>query len=261
MRYNIEPSPFAMGGMGEIYKATDRLSGQTVAIKTINKLKLRVDDKTVRNFLKEAEATFRLSRQTPHVVEVIDLGYEDDTYYMALEYVDGGNILDRAGDVTGTEAKQILTNVLTGMKIAHDNKIVHSDISPDNILHDKSKNIYKLSDFGLLKILETKLVTRGQTMFQGGKHLYMHPTHFYNHTLIDFTSDFYALGMVYHLLITGEILYPVPPKPPAVPATLKIKKQNTNLHQHGRTFAHNCMILGYKTVDQVIAAVNQIPNQ
>ena len=65
MRYDIEPTPFAMGGMGEIYKATDRLSGQQVAIKTINKLKLRVDDKTIRNFLKEAEATFRLSRHPP----------------------------------------------------------------------------------------------------------------------------------------------------------------------------------------------------
>ena len=173
-----------MGGMGEIYKATDKLSGNMVAIKTINKLKLRVDDKTIRNFLKEAETTFRLSKQTPHVVDVIDLGYEDDTYYMALEYVDGGNVLDQGGNVTGTEAKQIVLQVLNGLKVAHTNKIIHSDISPDNILHDKIKKQFKLSDFGLLKILETKLVTRGQTMLRGGKHLYMHPNHFYNPNLI-----------------------------------------------------------------------------
>ena len=67
--------------------------------------------------------------------------------------------------------------------------------------------------------------------------------------------------MVYHYLITGDLLFPSPPSPPVVPAALKIKKMNVKLHQNGRNFVHNCLNLAYPTVDKVIQAVSGIPNQ
>lgn len=262
LRYETEDKPFAFGGMGEIYSSTDRLSGNKVAIKTINAQRLRIDDKTVETFMKEAEASFRLSAQSPHIVSVLDIGFEDSTHYMAQEFIEGGDIENKLGDCTGTEAKTIIQHILNGVKTAHTNKIVHSDISPDNVLYCPKTKHYKLSDFGILKILETHLITKGQTIHQGGKPHYMPPAHYFNPDLINEQTDFYAIGIVYHFLLSGTVLKPNFPNPPSVAANaVTIKKTNAKLHAHGINFINNCVQSKYKTADQLIAAINLVPNQ
>lgn len=96
-RYKVEAAPFASGGMGSVYRAVDRLSGETVVIKIINTNKLNINDKIIRTFFKEAEASFRLGRLSDHIVKVTDIGYESGVHYMAQEYASGGNLNSRVG--------------------------------------------------------------------------------------------------------------------------------------------------------------------
>jgi serine/threonine protein kinase len=253
-RYKIEDAPFAQGGMGDVYRAVDLLSQETVVIKTINALRLKLDEKTIRTFFKEAEASFRLGRLSEHIVRVTDIGYESGTHYMVQEYASGGNLVSRLGKVTGEEAKAIIDDVLSGLKVAHENKIVHSDISPDNILFDEKGGVYKLSDFGLLKIMESHLITRGMSLHRGGKPYYMPPAHYFNPEQISEKTDFYAIGMVYYQLLTGGVLRLMFPNPPVITPPVVIKTTKLGLQDAGVKFIDNCLHERFDKIDQVIAA-------
>jgi serine/threonine protein kinase len=253
-RYSVEDTPFAQGGMGDVYRAVDLLSQETVVIKTINALRLNLDEKTIRTFFKEAEASFRLGRLSDHIVKVTDIGYESGTHYMVQEYASGGNLFSRLGKVNGKKAKEITDDILRGLRVAHDNRIIHSDISPDNILFDEKASVYKLSDFGLLKIMESHLITRGVSLHRGGKPYYMPPAHYFDPDQINQKTDFYAIGMVYYQLLTGGILKPVFPNPPAVPQPIVIKAERVNLHEAGLKFIEDCLHERFENIDQLITA-------
>lgn len=257
-RYSVEDSPFAQGGMGDVYRAVDLLSQETVVIKTINALRLNLDEKTIRTFFKEAEASFRLGRLSDHVVKVTDIGYEAGTHYMVQEYASGGNLLSRLGKVTGEKAKKIIGDILRGLQVAHENKIIHSDISPDNILFDEKASVYKLSDFGLLKIMESHLITRGMSLHRGGKPYYMPQAHYFDPDQIGEKTDFYAIGMVYYQLLTGGILKPKFPNPPTIPQPVVIKAETINLHEAGVKFIEDCLYERFEKVDQLITAFARV---
>jgi serine/threonine protein kinase len=257
-RYNVEDAPFARGGMGDIYKAIDLLSQETVIIKTINALRLNLDEKTIRTFFKEAEASFRLGRLSDHIIKVTDIGCESGTHYMVQEYATGGNLFSRLGKVSGEKAKAIIDNILRGLKIAHENKIIHSDISPDNILYDEKTSIYKLADFGLLKIMESHLVSKGMSIHRGGKPHYMPSAHYFDPDLINQKTDFYSIGIVYYQLLTGEIPKPDFPNPPVVSLPVVIKAEKLNLHNSGVKFIEDCLHEKFENVDELITAFAQV---
>ena len=162
-RYETEDAPFAYGGMGEVYQAIDKLSGDQVVIKTIHHKRLGFDDKTIESFFKEAQAGFRLGEQSKHIANVLDIGFED-VPYMAVEYFSGGSIFPLMGTLQIEQCRDILRQIVVGVYHAHNAKVVHSDISPDNVLYDSDSLRFALSDFGLLKILETRLMTRGRSL-------------------------------------------------------------------------------------------------
>lgn len=260
-RYTVEDLPFAQGGMGDVYRAVDLLSQETVVIKTINTLRLSLDEKTIRTFFKEAEASFRLGLLSDHIVKVTDIGHESGVHYMAQEYVSGGNLINRLGNVTGTEARKIINNILKALKVAHDHKIIHSDISPDNVLFDKRLGIYKLSDFGLLKIIESHLITRGLSLHRGGKPYYMPPAHYFDPDLINEQTDFYAIGVVYYQLLTGQILKPIFPNPPTISLPVVIKADGTSLQPPGVAFIEDCLNQKFLSVSDVISAFSNLSPQ
>lgn len=245
-RYEIEDEPFDEGGMGELYKAKDRLSGQDVVIKTVNPRRLRLDEKTIESFFKEAEASFHLSQKSPNIVKTLDIGLEGGTYYMALEYMSGGNIIPKLGNVSPEVADFIISQVLEALKMAHKNKIVHSDISPDNILCNAEGTVYKVSDFGLLKILETYMITKGQSIHTGGKPHYMPPAHYFDPDAIGPETDLYGLGIVYFQLISGKLLKPRFPEPPDVrTAFMGFFASNVMIHEGRLEFIHSCLYGNY----------------
>jgi len=257
-RYNVEDTPFAQGGMGDVYRAVDLLSQEIVVIKTINALRLHLDEKTIRTFFKEAEASFRLGQLSNHIIKVTDIGFESGTHFMVQEYATGGNLIPRLGKVDGKEARLVIDDILKGLKVAHENKIIHSDISPDNILFDAQKSVYKLSDFGLLKIMESHLITRGVSLHRGGKPYYMPPAHYFDPDKINQKTDFYAIGVVYHQLLTGEILKPLFPDPPTVPQPVVIKAEGANLMEGAVRFIESCLHQKFEDVDDLIQAFSKL---
>lgn len=206
-----EPRPVAEHGMGSVYKAYDPLLDEYIALKVIrDEILKQQPEKAKRQFLAEAIAGARLGKECPHIVRVFDIGQLDDIFYMAQEWIPGGNITSKCGSVTLFEAKRIIFQIGNAVQVAHKNNIVHSDISPSNILFDSRRNIYKLSDFGLLKLMsKTSISILGSSKFiTGGKRDFMPKEHFDDPSQINFSTDVYALAVTFYALLTGEL----PPK-------------------------------------------------
>ncbi|RME56931.1 serine/threonine protein kinase [Candidatus Parcubacteria bacterium] len=206
-----EPRPVAEHGMGVIYKAYDLLLDEIVALKVVrSEILTKQPKKAKRSFLAEAMAGARLGKQCPHIVKVLDIGQLEDILYMAQEWVPGGNIVRLCGKVTLFTAKSIILQIGNAVQIAHRNGIVHSDIAPANILFDSRRNIYRLSDFGLLKLMDkTSISISGSSTFMtGGRRDFMPKEHFDDPGQINYSTDVYALAVTFYVLLTGEL----PPK-------------------------------------------------
>jgi serine/threonine-protein kinase len=251
-RYKVEDGPFEEGGMGTLFKAIDRLSGEDVVIKTINAEKLEINEQAVNNFFKEAEASFRLSQLSNNIVKTIDIGYEAGIYFMALEYISGGNIKPFLGQSDSEKAQDIISDILKALSFAHKNGIVHSDISPDNVLYDKTNNVFKVSDFGLLKIMNSYCIKNSKTLLVGGKIDYLAPEDLYNPEGIDEKSDLYALGILYHQLLTGVLLRPKPPESVRVPDKIRCKADGFDVDEGVRIFIECCLRGGYENAEEAL---------
>lgn len=220
-----EPRPVAEHGMGVVYKAYDLLLDEIVALKIVRDEVLRKQrDKARRSFLAEAIAGARLGKDCTNIVRVFDIGQMDDILYMGQEWVPGGNIAPLCGNVTLFKARTVCLQIGNAVRAAHKNGIVHSDIAPTNILYDNRRDIYKLSDFGLLKLVsKTSLSISGSSAFlTGGRLDYMPREHFDDPHQIGFSTDVYALAVTFYVLLTGEL----PPKQDgrySVPGIIEIK--------------------------------------
>lgn len=206
-----EPRPVAVHGMGSVYKAYDLLLDEIVALKIVrDEILKKQPEKAKRTFLAEAMAGARLGKECPHIVRVLDIGQLEDILYMSQEWLPGGNIEKLCGTVTLFTARTIILQIGNAVQVAHKNGIVHSDISPSNILFDSRRNVYKLSDFGLLKLMnKTSLSISGSSTFMtGGRRDYMPKEHFEDPSQINYSTDVYALAVTFYILLTGEL----PPK-------------------------------------------------
>ena len=105
-----------------------------VAVKILRP-ELVEDDEFVTRFRRESQAAASLSH--PNIVNIYDVGEEDGIYYIVMEYVDGGTLKDyikKKGSLDPEETIDIGLHICSAIKHAHDNKIVHRDIKPQNIL-------------------------------------------------------------------------------------------------------------------------------
>lgn len=204
-----EVRPVAEHGMGSVYKAYDPLRDEIIALKIVrDEILKKQPHKAKRNFLAEAIAGARLGRESVHIVKVFDIGQFEDILYMAQEWVPGGNIVDLCGAVTLFKARTIIMQIGDAVQVAHKNGIIHCDIAPANILYDNRRDIYKLSDFGLLRLMnKTSISISGSSTFlTGGRRDYMPKEHFDFPDAIDHSTDVYALAVTLYVLITGELL-------------------------------------------------------
>lgn len=222
-----EPRTVAEHGMGSVYKAYDLLLDEIVALKIVrDELLKKQKEKAKRSFLAEAIAGARLGRQCPNIVCVFDVGQMDDILYMGQEWVPGGNIVPLCGNVSLFKARTICLQIGHAVRVAHKNGIVHSDIAPPNILYDSRKDAYKLSDFGLLKLVSTTslLIPGSSTFMTGGRKAYMPRDHFDDPHRINPSTDVYALAVTFYVLLTGEL----PPTQDGlyiVPGVIEIKAE------------------------------------
>ena len=144
------------GGMGEVYKARDTRLGRTVALKILPE-RVSADLLARQRFEREARTVAALSH--PHICTLHDIGHQDGTDYLVMEYLDGETLAARLarGKLPLDQALQYAIQIADALAAAHKGGIVHRDLKPGNVMLTKSGA--KLLDFGLAKPREEAVVT------------------------------------------------------------------------------------------------------
>ena len=196
------------GGMGVVYKARQRQLDRLVALKILPPQIGRTEAFAER-FTREARSLARLSH--PRIVMIYDFGHtEAGLYYFIMEFVDGTDLrrVIQTGELSASEALNIIPQICEALQYAHEEGIVHRDIKPENILLNKKGQV-RIADFGLAKLLDrpaagpTSMLTKvGQQM--GTPH-YMAPEQIEHPSEVDHRADIYSLGVVFYEMLTGEL--------------------------------------------------------
>ncbi len=154
-RYRIE-GWLGRGGMSTVYRALDPVFGRSVAVKVLT-AQLAHDPQYTSRFQREARSMARL--QHPHILPVYDVGDQNGTVFLVMQYIEGGNLHEylaeqrRIGELYTERALGILEAVAGALDFAHGQGIVHRDVKPQNILLTPRGYPY-LTDFGIAKILD-----------------------------------------------------------------------------------------------------------
>ena len=223
--YEIQ-SPLGAGGMGEVYRARDTRLERIVAIKILS-THLSSDPEIKQRFEREARAISSLNH--PNICHLYDIGSQDGTDYLVMEFLEGETLFDRLrkGPVPLPELLKIGTEVSEALEVAHRNGIVHRDLKPGNVMLTKSGA--KLMDFGLAKpsavgatpsgsspiLLSaaqtidahspmSPLTTAGSVV---GTIQYMSPEQLEG-LEVDARSDIFALGALLYEMATGQPAFP-----------------------------------------------------
>jgi eukaryotic-like serine/threonine-protein kinase len=194
------------GGMGVVYRARDRRLERDVAVKVFPP-GVQIDEAARRRFRKEALALAKLNH--PNIAAVYDIGEQDGTDYLVMEYVAGQPLSERlrAGALPANEAVSLAEDVAEALEEAHGQGIVHRDLKPGNIMVT-TKGRAKVLDFGLAKLLAPEgspdaTLTLGETIGPVGTLYYMSPEQV-ECGRIDDRTDLWSLGVVLYESVTGE---------------------------------------------------------
>ena len=144
-------APIGAGGMGEVYKAKDTRLGRDVAVKVLPAT-LSSSAELRQRLEREAKTISALSH--PHICTLFDVGREDGTDYLVMEFLEGETLADRLGKgaLPIDQALRIAIEIAGALDAAHRSGIVHRDLKPGNVMLTKSG--VKLLDFGLAKLVE-----------------------------------------------------------------------------------------------------------
>ncbi len=197
-RYHIA-GRIGAGGMGQVFRARDQRLGRTVALKVLP-FDLAIQPRAVERFLAEAQAAGQISH--PNVVQVHDWGEDGDTYYMVMEYVRGKNlrqILAEQGRLHPRQAAQVVSEVLSALNAAHQRRLVHRDVKPENIILSTDGRV-KVTDFGIARAVEGAALTGGML----GTVAYVAPEQARGQR-VDPRADLYSTGCVLFELLTGSL--------------------------------------------------------
>ncbi|MGQ0504610.1 MAG: serine/threonine protein kinase [Myxococcaceae bacterium] len=211
-------SLLATGGMGEVFLAKQEGPAgfsKTVVIKRILR-HLASDQGFVEMFLLEARLAAMIAH--PNVVQIFELGKQDESYFIAMEYVHGlslraikQHLANRKEVFSPILAARVCAQALLALHYAHSLtdansrklNIVHRDVSPDNVLVSFGGAV-KLVDFGIAKAQVGASTTRTGTL--KGKYAYMAPEQI-SGGQVDCRADIYACGVLLYELLTGSRPY------------------------------------------------------
>jgi formylglycine-generating enzyme required for sulfatase activity/class 3 adenylate cyclase len=184
-----------VGGMGVVFKAYDRETGEIVALKV-----LRAEIADQSPLVEGLKNELRLARRITHknVCRIYDFNRSEGTAFITMEFVQGESlrrVLDRFGALNVRKALNVARQICDGLYEAHSQGIVHRDLKPENLMIDEFGNV-KLMDFGL-----AHLVAEGSSAGIGTPS-YMAPEQLQDRP-IDQRADIYALGLVLFEVFTG----------------------------------------------------------
>ena len=189
------------GGMANVYLAQDTILDRKVAVKVLRG-DLASDDKFIRRFQREALSVSNLSH--PNIVEVYDVGEEDGSHYIVMEYIEGKTLkqlLKKRESLTLTEVIDIMTQLTDGISHAHESYIIHRDIKPQNIMIEDDGRI-KITDFGIAMALNATQLTQTNSVMGSVHYL---PPEQASGKGATVKSDIYSLGILMYELLTGNV--------------------------------------------------------
>jgi serine/threonine protein kinase len=192
-RYRVE-GRLGHGGMATVFLAHDRKLDRPVAIKLLAD-NLAGDEEVRARFTREARLAARLDH--PNVVQVYDVGEDDDRPYIVMELVEGGTLGDRLDRrrraLPLDEAVPLLRQMCDGLGHAHARRLVHRDVKPQNMLLREADGCLKVADFGIARAAEETRLTRGGNVL--GTDRYMAPEQLADGR-ISAATDVFACGVV-----------------------------------------------------------------
>lgn len=187
------------GGMSDVYKAKCHKLDRFVAVKVL-KQEFAENENFVSKFVTEAQSAARLTHS--NIVNVYDVGEENGIHFIVMELVEGATLkkyIEKKVRLSYKEAVSIAIQVSLGIEAAHNNKIIHRDIKPQNIIISKDGKV-KVADFGIAKAATSNTITSN---VMGSVH-YTSPEQARG-GYSDEKSDVYSLGITMFEMLTGRV--------------------------------------------------------
>lgn len=195
---NYELAEVGRGGEGVVYRGVARADNSVVAIKI-----LESQDPYLERKFKQV-GTMGMQLRHPHIVAIYHFGQQGESYYIVMEYVDGGSLRDRMqvnSPFPPNEAIRVVGQTCEALDYAHRQQVIHRDIKPSNILFDQANQV-KLSDFGIARILSQPTVTQMGLILGTPEYMSYEQARGAPATA---QSDIYSLGVVAYQLFTGQL--------------------------------------------------------
>ena len=196
-RYRLDRR-IGSGGMAEVWLADDTELDRKVAVKVLHD-NFAQDQEFVERFRREAQAAAGL--QHPNVVGIFDRGEFRDTYFIAMEYVDGPSLKDLVkGGMGVKDAIDFTRQILKAARFAHRKGIVHRDLKPQNVLIDDEGRA-RVADFGIARGESSDITATGSVM---GTAQYLSPEQAQGKETTA-RSDIYSIGVILYEALTGRV--------------------------------------------------------
>ena len=188
------------GGMALVYRAIDKRTGHNVAVKILRP-EYNQDAEFCSRFEREAVAASKMSHH--NIVNLLDVGQDDNMRYLVMEYVRGRTlkeVIKQKGSLKPAVAAQIGIRILSALQHAHKNGIIHRDIKPQNILVH-SDGLIKVGDFGIARVVGSNTISTDDIVM-GSVH-YFSPEQAKGEP-VTAASDLYSVGVVLYEMLTGK---------------------------------------------------------
>ncbi|WP_052887840.1 FHA domain-containing serine/threonine-protein kinase [Thermogemmatispora carboxidivorans] len=194
----------AEGAFGSVYIARDLETNYLYAVKLLHNKFLR-NTEILQRF--QREASLPLGLDDPHIVHVIDYGWDGQVHFIVMDYVDGHNlraIMQRRGPFPLETALNYAEQVALGLAAANSRGIVHRDLKPQNILVNNRGEV-KITDFGLARAKDTPTITETDEFM--GTAYYISPEQIDSGHTVDIRSDLYSLAAILFEMLAGQPPY------------------------------------------------------
>jgi eukaryotic-like serine/threonine-protein kinase len=202
------------GGMGAVYEADGTRGEGKRAIKLLHQEFVK-EDQILQRFYAEAQATRALSH--PNIAQVLDSATaEDGTPYLVMELLQGtplSGYMDQGNAIPPSHAIPIIYGVLQALTVAHNQRLVHRDLKPDNLFlvrDARGAMAVKVLDFGIAKVMDVAggMGQKTRTGVLLGTPGYMSPEQIKNSKGVDLRTDLWSVGIILYEMLTAKQPFP-----------------------------------------------------